>query len=226
MVPSMSSHDFFSLSITAITTLFALFSGFFPYEIQYFNLFWLLSSLGPISVVFVDTKFVCGRFLHWNHRLTVGSCRKVSAFYHDVTWAVFGHALIRWVTVSSFCEYILLFKSLTCCCSLAFLYVLVGRSCCRRLVFTLYTMSGMFLHFCSSLHTSVAISLSSLCAVVNAPSHFCSVVSFMRMLLFAWVRKSEVRFGLACWTSMVFWSSVVSTVFVLSSVVAIPRSLA
>ena len=42
--------------------------------------------------------------------------------------AVFGHALIIWVTVSCFCEHILQFKSSTCCCSLAFSYVLVARS--------------------------------------------------------------------------------------------------
>ena len=82
--------------------------------------------------------------------------------YRD--WAIFENALIIWVTVSCFCEHILQFKSSTCCCSLVFSYVFVGRSCYRRLVFTLYTMSGMFLHFRSSLHTSVAISLSLLCA--------------------------------------------------------------
>ena len=166
-----------------------------------------MNSLWPVSVIFVDTKVACDLFLHWNHRLRVGSYRWACTHY-------MGDSLL------------LLWAHSTCCCSLVFSFVVVGRSCCRRLVFTLYTMSGMFLHFCSNLHTSVAISLSSLCAVVNAPSHFCSVVSFMKMLVFASLRKSEMGFGLACWTSMVFWSSLVSTVFVSSNLMVIPISLA
>ena len=102
----MSSHAFSALSITAVSTFFALLSGYFPYGIQCSNLFWLVSSLWPVSVVFVDTKAVIDRFLDWNQRLRVGSlyCRrtkprglvhlqrrlrvgsgsKVSAFCYDV----------------------------------------------------------------------------------------------------------------------------------------------
>ena len=83
-VPSISNHVFFSLSITAISTLFVLFSGFFPYGIQCSTLFWPVSSLWPVLVVFVDTTVICDHFLHCNHRLRVGSSSKVSASCRDM----------------------------------------------------------------------------------------------------------------------------------------------
>ena len=100
---------------------------------------------------FVDTMVVCDHIFHSNHRLRVSSGIKVLVFRRDVmcreTELFLGISSLCGVTVSCFCEHILQFKSSTFCCGWVFSYVLAGRSCCRRLVCTLYTMSGMFLHF-------------------------------------------------------------------------------